>query len=440
MLQIVDAFLDFLQEMGPWDFLMYFWPFFVIDFTRYIVLDGIGVASYVFGRGPQRQDREEARSELFREYPLVTVIIPGKDEGPNLDPLIDSLHRQTYDNLQIIVVDDGSEDRTPEIGRALEEEGRIDRFLRQEVRGGKASAANTGLRWADGKYVVHVDADSYLRDDAIEKSLVPYYREGGDEIGAVGGDIRVANASENLTTRAQALEYLKTITVGRTANTEYGILRIVSGAFGTFPTATLRRLGGWDVGPGLDGDIVLKLRKLGLRIIHAPDSVCYTNVPTTLRALAQQRYRWSRSLVRFRIRKHRNLLDPAGPFHFTDTVTVLDNIFFMIVLDIKWIVYTIQIILMNVSAIPFILIINLCLYILNNIIKYGFINGILAVTGTREPPQGVGLMVPLMPWYFGFYLRSIRSLGYLMEALFQVSYWDPWNPWKVGRQALKEGV
>ena len=165
------------------------------------------------GNGP----RTEARRQLYSEYPLVTVIIPGKDEGPNLGSLIDSLHRQTYANLEIIVIDDGSEDRTPEIGRRLEEEGRIDRFLRQRVRGGKASAANTGLRWANGKFIVHIDADSYLRDDAIEKSLIPFYME--ERVGAVGGDIRSANASENLTTRAQAFEYLKTITLGRTAST-----------------------------------------------------------------------------------------------------------------------------------------------------------------------------------------------------------------------------
>jgi hypothetical protein len=44
-------------------------------------------------------------------------------------------------------------------------------------------------------------------------------------------------------------------------------------------------------------------------------------------------------------------------------------------------------------------------------------------------------MVPVMPWYFGFYLRGIRSLGYVIEALFQVSYWNPWNPWKVSTEA-----
>jgi biofilm PGA synthesis N-glycosyltransferase PgaC len=441
MMQLIDSFFTTLGAMSAWDFIMYFWPFFAIDFVRYTVLDGIGVLRYLYKWRMQNGDdgtRKQARRQLYGEYPLVTVIIPGKDEGPNLGPLIDSLHRQTYGNLEIIVIDDGSEDRTPEIGRRLEEEGRIDQFLRQRVRGGKASAANTGLRWAEGKYIVHIDADSYLRDDAIEKSLIPFYME--DQVGAVGGDVRAANASENLTTRAQALEYLKTITLGRTASTEYGILRIVSGAFGTFRTDTLRRLGGWDVGPGLDGDLVLKLRKLGMKILHVPDSVCYTNLPTDLDSLAKQRYRWSRSLVRFRMRKHNNLLDPRSPFRWSDLATVLDNIFFMVVLDLKWVVYTIQLIVMNISVIPFILFTNLLLYTANNIINYILVKSILAINGTREPHRGLIFMVPVMPWYFGFYLRTIRSLGYIMEGLFQVSYWDPWNPWKVSKEAIKEGV
>lgn len=438
MLQAVEAFFDFVGQMTAWDFLMYFWPFFVVDFTRFIVLDGIGIVHYLYNWRLRKGKRKEARRELYREYPLVTVIIPGKDEGPNLGPLIDSLHEQTYANLEIIVIDDGSEDRTPEIGRRLEDEGRIDRFLRQRVRGGKASAANTGLRWADGKFIIHIDADSYLREDAIEKTIIPFYMD--EEVGAVGGDVRVANATQNLTTRAQALEYLKTITLGRAASTEYGILRIVSGAFGAFRTQTLRRLGGWDVGPGLDGDLVLKLRKIGRRIVHVPDSVCYTNVPTNLSDLARQRYRWSRSLIRFRMRKHSNILDPTGPFSWSDMATVLDNIFFMVVLDVKWIIYTIQLIVMNISGIPFILIINLLLYTGNNIIKYGLVKLVLSVTNTNEPPRGLVFMIPLMPWYFGFYLRSIRTLGYIMETLFQVSYWDPWNPWKVSKEAIKEGV
>jgi hypothetical protein len=120
--------------------------------------------------------------------------------------------------------------------------------------------------------------------------------------------------------------------------------------------------------------------------------------------------------------------------------TVADNVLFMIILDLKWLVYIVQLIILNVSLIPFILAVNLILYTESNVIKYGLIKAVLAVTGTKEPSRGVGLATPLMSWYFGFYLRTTRSLGYIMEALFRISYWDPWNPWKVVKEALKEGV
>jgi hypothetical protein len=112
----------------------------------------------------------------------------------------------------------------------------------------------------------------------------------------------------------------------------------------------------------------------------------------------------------------------------------------MVILDLKWVVYTAQLIIMNVNIIPFILFTNLLLYTSNNIINYGLVKSILSISDTREPHHGLIFMVPLMPWYFGFYLRSIRSLGYIMEGLYQASYWDSWNPWKVSKEAIKEGV
>ena len=52
----------------------------------------------------------------------------------------------------------------------------------------------------------------------------------------------------------------------------------------------LERLRGWDVGPGLDGDIVLKIRKIGYKVVHEPEAICYTNVPNTFIKLGKQCY------------------------------------------------------------------------------------------------------------------------------------------------------
>src|SRR5690625_7974875 len=91
--------------------------------------------------------------------------------------LIRSLEEQTYQNFQLIIVDDGSDDDSVIIGQKMKEEGKIDLFLRNDQRGGKASAANLALRYATGKYVGHLDADSSLHRDAIESVTIPFCNE-----------------------------------------------------------------------------------------------------------------------------------------------------------------------------------------------------------------------------------------------------------------------
>jgi uncharacterized membrane protein len=48
------------------------------------------------------------------------------------------------------------------------------------------------------------------------------------------------------------------------------------------------------------------------------------------------------------------------------------------------------------------------------------------------------LFIPLMPFYYGIYLRVIRTYAYIMEFIHKVSYWDKWNPWKVSSIAKRE--
>ena len=69
------------------------------------------------------------------------------------------------------------------------------------------------------------------------------------------------NYKETICSSLQAFEYLKRIQVGRIVTSELGIYHIISGAFGAFERKTLKEIGYWDIGPGLDGDLTQKLRK-----------------------------------------------------------------------------------------------------------------------------------------------------------------------------------
>ena len=432
---IAEAF-EFLFALEGREIILYFWPFLLIDLVRYVVLDLIIVCGYLPYRARQRPRREAARKQLFRERPLVSVLVPGKNEGKHLNRLVESLQQQTYRNFELIVVDDGSDDDTPIIGRSLELSGKIDRFIRNEVRGGKASAANTALHYSRGKYIVHLDADSHLNPKAVESILLPFYLD--DSIGAVGGDVRVANTDLSFATRLQAIEYMKVLSVGRTVSSCLNILRIIAGAHGAFRRDILERLGGWDVGPGLDGDLSVKIRKLGWRIVHAPEAACYTNVPLTFRALARQRYRWDRSMVRFRLRKHRDVFRFDANFRLSNFISFVENVVFNLILNLKWWIYLIQVTFAG-EFVAFILILNYFFYLAANCISF-----LCACTlyGRTIKLRELALIpfLPLAPIYTGVYLRLVRTFAQMMELLHRTSYRDKWNPWKVSVIAEREGL
>jgi cellulose synthase/poly-beta-1,6-N-acetylglucosamine synthase-like glycosyltransferase len=434
----LDGLVAFLGGLDGFHWLYYFWPFFVIDFARYVFLDGVIVGRRIYHGPRQRRIRAAARSELFRERPLVSVIAPGRNEGAHIGELVASLARQTYRNLELVVVDDGSDDETPTICRRLKREGKIDQYIRNDPRGGKASAANTALLYAKGKFVVHLDADSNLRFDAIERVILPFYLD--PEVGAVGGDLRAANPEVGLATRCQAMEYIKAISIGRTVSGALGLLHIVSGAFGAFRRDTLERLGGWDVGPGLDGDLAMKIRKLGMRIVHEPDAVCFTNVPRSFKGIARQRYRWDRSMVRFRIRKHRDVFWwEWSNFSWLNFASSAENVGFSLLLNVKWWVYFTQMLIFHPASVKYLVVINYFLYVLANLVQYSVAS--LALWGSLRPAdRRLVLIVPLMPLYTGGFLRVVRTFAHLMEILHKASYRDRWNPWKVSRVAYEEGL
>lgn len=433
----MEGLLEFALGLTGTQLIAYFWPFFVLDMLRYVVLESILIFAFLFRKRRDKPKRRLARHQLFFEKPLVSILVPGKNEGKHLLKLVQSLAQQTYKNIELIVVDDGSDDETPIICRRLQREGKIDVFIRNEVRGGKASAANTALQHSKGRYIVHIDADSHLESEAIEKILLPFYLN--ENVGAVGGDVRVANSDDSFASRLQTIEYYKTISAGRTASSELNILRIISGAHGVFRRDVLERIEGWDVGPGLDGDLTLKVRKLGYDVVHQVDAVCYTNVPTTFRKLSKQRYRWDKSLIRFRLRKHLDVLKPDANFRGSNFFSVLENIIFNVFFDFKWFVYFIIMLITQPENLGYIFIINYCLYFLANCFQFVIVRMLVNDT-FKQSDKFLPLFLPLMPFYTGVYLRIVRTYSYIMEFFHKTSYDDSWNPWKVSRIAKKDDL
>jgi len=436
MIEAIDNFFNYIFTVGPLKLIRVFWFFVFFEFIRFFLFELVVLIVWQINSGKRKHKLLEGRKRLYIERPLVSIIVPGKNEGKHIYKLIISLKEQTYRNFELIVIDDGSDDDTETICKSLQKAGLINLFIRNEVRGGKASAANLGYRFAKGKIIVHLDADCSYDNDAIEKIVIPFYTN--ENIGAVGGNVLVRNYNDNLCTTLQAIEYADTISAGRITTSYLGIYRVVSGAFGAFLKEALDRVGAWDIGPGLDGDITVKLRKLGYKIAFEPNAICQTSVPDDFKKLIRQRLRWDKSIIRFRLRKHRDVFYPNAKFTFSNFFSSLENILYNLVLNLKWWVYIIDLSINFVNQLKFIFTFNILLYTLTNYLKF-----ILFSLFRKRKNESVAhflLYIPCMVFYFGLYLRLIRTVAYTQEFFFKKSYNDPWNPAKSSAHAKELGL
>ena len=247
MFSFFDSIFNYFYSLSLDKFIRVFWYFVVFELIRYFFFYPIILSVWGIKLWLERGKRRMARSALFSDSPLVSILVPGKNEGDNFYKLAISLQNQTYKNFEIIVIDDGSTDNSKKIGKSLEAAGYIHSFYSNDVRGGKASAANLGLRFAKGKFIVHLDADCSYDSDALEEILIPFYLD--ERIAGVGGNVLVRNHKESLATALQTIEYANSISIGRIITSELGILRIISGAFGAFRKEAIQRIHGWDIGP-----------------------------------------------------------------------------------------------------------------------------------------------------------------------------------------------
>lgn len=106
----------------------------------------------------------------LNKNPKVSIIIPAYNIAPYLERCLESVRCQTYKELQIIIIDDGSRDQTGQIADTLAEKDKRFRVIHKE-NGGVSAARKTGLEQADGEYIGFVDGDDYIEPEMYEKLI-----------------------------------------------------------------------------------------------------------------------------------------------------------------------------------------------------------------------------------------------------------------------------
>jgi biofilm PGA synthesis N-glycosyltransferase PgaC len=342
--------------------------FYLVAFANLVSMLHLGL--YMVGANTydivhyRNSKRKPKKQSEHKDLPLLSVIIPAHNEAKGIIRTVESVRKNSYPNIEIIVVDDGSHDRTSEIvreyikqlpmyrtesyvGRLREtvhrrgvtrpvlveasdyaalRSGKYNRGYNlkrryihaptikirtvriRQANAGKAAALNNAIaNHAQGQFIMCLDADSILHPKAAERAMA--YFDNPKVIG-VAANVRIMAGKSYLTT-VQRFEHM----VGYRSKKFYSLTNsefIIGGVASTFRADVLKRVGMYD-NDTMTEDIGLSLKLLALegnknaRIVYAADVVAMTEGVQTFKALLRQRYRWKMGCLQ-NLFKYRHLI------------------------------------------------------------------------------------------------------------------------------------
>lgn len=285
-------------------------------------------------------------------YIPISILIPTYNEEVTIIDTLESLLYLDYPAYEIIMVNDGSIDRTVEkvvnhfnlkpvpkpyrrlietkqTGQVYEGEGPVKILLLDKENGGKSDALNAGINLCSYPTFLCLDGDSMLQKDALQKIVEPFLED--DRTIAVGGHIKISNhliidqgevvaveTPKKALLLFQKIEYLRVFLNSRISLNNINGNLIISGAFGLYNKQAVVNVGGYTNGlMGEDMEIMMKLHsfyrknKLPYRTAYVPDAICWTQVPETLKVLKSQRRRWHVGLYQSLKRHKYMFLNPS---------------------------------------------------------------------------------------------------------------------------------
>jgi cellulose synthase/poly-beta-1,6-N-acetylglucosamine synthase-like glycosyltransferase len=311
--------------------------FFFWNFAQFAM--SVTAMLYVRRYQRRRTPRNLALAARLAAPPLVSVVVPARNEALTIVESLHALLALDYEAREIVVVNDGSTDETLSVlqkafqlvaapvafeqplktaplrgvYRSIKEPGLV--VLDKIGGGSKADAANAGINAASGQLVLVIDADTVLESDALTRAVMPFLED--PTTVAVGGHVGIANGCRiegarvieagmprAWLARFQVIEYLRSFMVFRLACASQNAVTLISGAFGLFLRSAVVEVGGYDhTSIGEDMDLTLRLQRFyrekgeRIRIGFTPLPVCWTQAPEDLRSLKAQRCRWRRGLL-----------------------------------------------------------------------------------------------------------------------------------------------
>jgi cellulose synthase/poly-beta-1,6-N-acetylglucosamine synthase-like glycosyltransferase len=284
--------------------------------------------------------------------PVVSIVVPAFNEELTIVETVRALLAMDYEPCEILIVNDGSTDRTLQVLqetfqllpapvafvqplksapiRGIYRSVSAPRLvvLDKDNGGCKADASNAGINAASGSLVLIIDADTVLNADSVSRAVLPFLED--TTMVAVGGNVAITNGCRieqgrissvalpgSWLARFQIIEYMRAFMLFRLACASANAVVLISGAFGMFRRDALIAVGGYDQSAiGEDMDLTLRLqqhfrvRREPMRIGFDPHPVAWTQVPEDWASLESQRCRWRRGLLQILWRRRAMIGNP----------------------------------------------------------------------------------------------------------------------------------
>lgn len=238
--------------------------------------------------------------------PFVSIIIPAYNEEKVIYEKLKNTFGQSYNNFEVIIANDGSEDETAtEIEKFIaEHDFKNLNFLNFSQRRGKSYALTDAVFQSHGEIIVFTDADSILEQDAV-KHIVKNFQPPG--VGVVTGKLSMVNYAQSSSTQLEE-DYRSVFDVIRLGESNIDSTPIINGAL-----MAIRKELFEDVSNSIadDTEIAVRTREKGFRVIYEPAALVYSETPKDFRSRARQKIRSAQGIVESFAHHIKMMFNPA---------------------------------------------------------------------------------------------------------------------------------
>lgn len=269
------------------------------------LVDGISSVVVFFSLIFSTVKKSEKKELEF--YPMVSIIIPVYNSEKTLEQCISSIANQNYpkENIEILLIDNGSKDQSFEAYLKAKREYSNIKLWWMNSENGKFKALNKGLYLSQGKYIINIDSDGYLHEDAVKNMIFEF--EGDKSISALTGVILTdpdqikgtKNKLKKVMQTCEFFEYSEAFLVGRVFESKHNRLFTMAGAFSAFRKDLIMKTSlynGETLGEDTHMTLQIKTARKG-KVKLCSNAYFFTDPIESFDKLYAQRQRWQRGEI-----------------------------------------------------------------------------------------------------------------------------------------------